>query len=108
MDKYKARWNNAVKVSETINKFFDEGYLIYTDEREEMTHKFVITDDHIYLPFGRFRGDEGISFRVVFFENTKDMDEGMHTPIKEYNSIFENWKMIRPEHIVKLKLKRRN
>ena len=108
MDRFKARWNNAVKVAETINKLFDEGYLIYTDEKEEVTHKFVITDEHIYLPFGRFRGDTDKLCNVVFFENTKDMDEGMHTSIKEYNYLFEDWQMIRPEHIVKLKLKRRN
>jgi hypothetical protein len=107
MDKFKARWNNAIRIAETINKLFDEGYLIYTDDGDEMTHKFVVTDEHIYLPFGDCRGSKETS-RIVYFENTKDMDDGMHTSIKEYNALFESWKMIRPEHIVKLKLKRRN
>lgn len=44
------------------------------------------------------------SCRLMFFIKDKELDNGYHTTIKDYNNNFKNWKYTKPENMLSLKL----
>ena len=86
---------------------FDEGYLIFDDEGDELTHKFDITDKEISLAYGSSRNSKDTSCRICYFVNDKEYDEGWYETREEYNKSFKEWKMVKPENIIRLKFKKR-
>lgn len=97
MNNYERRWNNAVRIAKQINAFIDDGYLVFGDNGELIKNKFVITDEGIRLPL-----DENSS--VAYFINDKNLDNGMHTTISEYNKEFLDWRILYPYDIQSLDL----
>ena len=95
MDIYKARWENAKRLAEKINSYFDAGYLIFNEYGERVTEKFLIKETWI-------GSEEIICGNLCYFIRDIRLDNGMYTKISEYNSKFKNWKIVRPEHLVSL------
>lgn len=90
---YDARWMNAIRIHTRLNKLLDEGYIIIKDDEHweyenKYCSKFVITEKNIV---------EDKCY--VYFINDIDLDNGMHTKIKDYNKQFENWKAYHPKDI---------
>lgn len=97
MNIYEARWQNALRIANKINSFIDEGYLVFNDDNEIITGRFRITDKEIVLA-----PDKDSRCVYGYFMNNKDWDEGIYTPIKEYNEPFKKWKFVHPKDIKRL------
>lgn len=95
MNKYEARWRNALKIANTIKKLLKEGYMIFTDE-DEQVESVLIREDNILLNL--YEG-----YMVSIFSKETEFECGMEETIKEFNSKFKNWEVIHPKHIRNLK-----
>lgn len=95
MDIYHARWKNAVRIAEHINKLIKEGYLVYDEDHTLIDRGFLITANRIVLIYDS-------RYSVEYFNNNKLFDDGLYTTIKEYNKLFEKWLYVPPAHIHKL------
>lgn len=82
MDRFEARWNNALKIAHKINEYIQSGHVVCED-MNNMIYNVEISKNSIDLIFK--------DITVVFFEKDKTFDHGMHTTIKEFNSQFGNW-----------------
>lgn len=95
MDIYTARWENAKMIAEKVNSYLDSGYLIFNEDGERVTEKFLIKETGI-------GSEEIVCGNICYFVNDKNLDNGLYTKISEYNSKFKLWKIVRPEHLVSL------
>lgn len=92
------RLNNAKRIGEKIQKKLDEGYIIYTDEG------FIVKS----VTFKGFGDNDGLTIEsdrgghVVYFDDDPTCDNGMLTPIKEFNAEFKKWKTVHPNSIKSL------
>lgn len=95
MDVYKARWENAKRIAEKINSYLNSGYLVFNEDGEKITEKFLIKETSM-------GSEEIVCGYICYFINDKSLDNGMYTKISEYNSKFKLWKIVRPDHLVSL------
>lgn len=94
MNIYNARWENAKRIAEKINSYLDSGYLVFNEDGERVSEKFLVKSFH--------GSEEIVCGNLGYFINSKDLDNGMYTKISEYNSKFKSWKIVRPDDIKSL------
>ena len=91
MNKYQARWNNAVRMAEKINRLLDAGYMVF-DDGEHIEYRFIITNDEVILKISE-------TSSIMYFIKDPELDNGMYTSIPEYNAQFKDWKYVAPKNI---------
>lgn len=89
MNKYVARWENAKKKCAKIQKLLAEGYLIFDADGNKI-RTAEIKDDHTFYINSGF-----------YFLNDMNLDNGMYTPIKEFNKTFSDWVYVHPKNVKK-------
>lgn len=89
MNMYEARWNNAKKKCEKIQKLLRKGYLIFTADGEKITSAGIRDDYTFYINSG------------FYFLNDKNLDNGMYETIREFNKTFSNWVYVHPKNLKK-------
>ena len=94
MNMYEARWKNAIRIAENINKMLTDGYIVYDSEGVRVGNKFKVTSEEI-----THDGNDG---NIIYFTNNNNQDMGALTTIKEYNKEFEKWLCVDPKHILKV------
>lgn len=97
MNKFTARYNNAKRIMNKINDLLQKGYKVI-DENGYNVESIIEADNTIYYTL------KGSLIRCSLFMNDIDFDDGIHTPIKEFNKSFESWVYINPNHIKQLKV----
>lgn len=106
-DVFESRWNNAVKIANKLNDYFDKGYIIFMDDENDMVevsimkYKFRIDDEGIALPIGTYLNTD---CSISYFIKDKEMDNGYYTTIKEYNDQFRHWKIVHPKDLKKIRI----
>lgn len=91
---YKARLDNAVRIANRANELLKEGYLIF-DKDGSRIEKFVVEDDGEDIKVC-YMYPERPNCRIVVMLGNPDYDDGLHTPVAEYNKYFDSWKIINP------------
>jgi hypothetical protein len=86
----RARWNNAKKIGNKIKSFIDKGFIVY-DEDEEVVHDIIINDEGVFAKVSD-------KCQIMLFLNDTELDNGMYTPIKEFNETFEKWSFVDPNN----------
>lgn len=97
MNKFTARYNNAKRIMNKINDLLQKGYQVI-DENGYNVESINEANDTISYTLS------GSNIRCSLFMNDIDFDDGMHTPIKEFNKSFELWTYVNPIHIKHLKV----
>lgn len=93
---YMKRWENAKRIATEINLLLDSGWIILDEDGISLNGRFEI------------RGEEEIVFRVsknfshIYCVNDPHYDNGILTPVKEYNRKFSRWKFVHPSGAVGL------
>lgn len=98
MNIYKRRWINALKIAAKINRYLKKGYLVFDNDGEIFNGKFVINENQLETVEKSTYG----SYHAGYFHNDKKWDNGIYTTIKDYNKIFENFKVVHPKDMKKL------
>lgn len=93
-DIYKARYKNALRIANVVNGLLSKGYLVLDEEGNKVLPFEVDEKGDIYQRTSDM-------CKAVHFINDKKLDNGYHTPIKEYNSYYSNWTYINPRAIRK-------
>ena len=100
MNTYEARWRNAKRIAERIIDLQNKGWLIFNNQNE-IVGKVQITEEQ----WGEVSIVENCDHcRDYWFMNDKHYDEGLYTPIKQFNTKFKDWKCVDPKNIVPLTL----
>lgn len=92
---YAARFANALKAAEYINKMLDAGYVIHGDEGAKV-YDCRINSHEIVM-----KTDDG---NVILYLNDKEFDNGALTKIGDFNSQFDSWTMIAPHDVLNFRL----
>jgi hypothetical protein len=100
MNIYKARFRNALKKAARVNFLLKKGYLILAPDGTTMLpFKFDSPSRKIYQE--EKTGSNNI--RYLMFQDNRNMDHGLYTPISEFNKKFDRLRVIHPKHIKKFK-----
>lgn len=86
----KARWNNAKKIGTKIKSFIDNGYIVY-DEDGDVIPDIEINDEGVFAKLDEY-------CQIILFLNDTELDNGMYTPIKEFNETFKKWSFVDPNN----------
>lgn len=96
-NKYDYRRQNAKRVCAKITEHLDAGKLVFDDEGTLILQGQPTWDeDGFSIKCG--------NSRMCYFVDDIDLDNGMHTSIKEFNEQFRSWKIINPKHIERLSI----
>jgi len=95
---YDRRWANAQRIGKLIEAALAEGSYVFNEAGDRVTavhwRGFLNGED---------QHNPGLTIDCggpsVYFNWDKDTDEGMHTPIAEFNAHFDGWWFVKPEHI---------
>ena len=101
---YEKRWLAAKKFFEWFKKQIEAAggdYFTYNGERHSID-SLIIDENEIYI----LETDGGSRYIINLFENNREYDHGLYTPIKEYQEEFLSEIKIFKEIKVKLKNKR--
>ena len=98
MNKFESRYANAKRIMNKINGLLDKGYLVSDDGGFKVASVFEQNNSIYYITQNKD------NVLICLFVNDIDWDNGMHTPIPEFNKQFENWTYMHPSHIKKLKV----
>lgn len=82
MNIYKARYLNALKKAAKVNRLLKKGYILFYDNAKNK-HGFFLSGDTLFLKITD-------TFRIVFFVNNKDLDNGYYTKISDWNEEFNS------------------
>ena len=82
MNIYKARYLNALKKAAKVNRLLKKGYCLFYAGVENK-HGFFLSGDTLFLKITD-------TFRIVFFANDKDLDDGYYTKISDWNEEFNS------------------
>ena len=85
-----ARWNNARGIGNKIKSYIDRGFIVY-DEDQEIIQDIEINDDGVFAKLSD-------TCQLMLFLNDIELDNGMYTPIKEFNSTFKKWSFVDPNN----------
>ena len=85
-----ARWNNAKKIGTKIKSFIDKGFIVY-DEDGDVVLDIVIIDEGVFAKIDERN-------QIILFLNDTELDNGMYTPIKEFNETFKKWSFVDPNN----------
>ena len=89
MNIYKARYLNALKKAAKINRYLKKGYHVF-HRGETQKHGFFMRDNQILLKYSEYSC-------MIYFQNDKDWDHGMHTKISDFNKQFnEDFEVYQP------------
>ena len=98
MNNYKRRWINALKIAAKINRYLKKGYLVFDNDGEIFNEKFVLNGNILETVEVTQSG----IFHSSYFHNDTRWDNGIYTTIKDYNKMFENFKIVHPKDMKKL------
>ncbi len=88
---YDKRWENAQRVWKKFMALQQAGYVIF-DEWQDVVQGFKLNDKGCYTTFNR----DGTGGGTFYFLNDRELDNGMMTPVKEWNAQFDLWTFINP------------
>lgn len=89
---YEARAANARRIGEKLIGYLDRGFLVFNEEGQQ-----VVRSD---ITFTGFSGGKGLCIQsTVFMDECRQSDNGMHTPITQFNEFFKDWKVVDPRHV---------
>ncbi len=95
MNKYQARKEYIDKVGKRLIQYKNEGYIIYSPCGgivENIEQK-------------GFRDEFGLCIdSVVYYSYNKECDNGYYDSLKELKEKFEGFRIVKPEHILKLRV----
>ncbi len=93
---YEARKANARNIAKSLIQFQELGYIIITDLNEVVTGKITWDEDE-----GLFIGisEHG---RIHYFNCDIEFDDGMHTPIDDFNAQFDGWRIFDPKSVIRV------
>lgn len=92
---YDRRWKNAQRVWKKFMMLQQAGYMIF-DEDQSVVAGFVLNEKGCYTTFERNVQDGEPFGGCFYFLNDRELDNGMMTPIKEWNAQFDLWTFINP------------
>ena len=92
-----SRKNNAIRIAKEINNYLNQGYLVFNEDNEIVARNFEITEEGVLLPIS----DKS---KIIYCSFDENLDNGLYTPIKEYNTQFKKWKIVHPKYIKTLKI----
>lgn len=81
MNRYEARYKNALKKAAKINRFIKKGYHVFHDGSPVKGGKFIMSDDELL-----FKSSD--TFYTLYYQNSPDWDHGYWTSIKKWNKDF--------------------
>lgn len=90
MNVYAARWKNAQKIAHRLKALLAGGYII-RDENDERVDVAALTDQVFHVQH------KGSRCRIIMFENDREYDHGLYTPIAEFNAKFAGWIVYHPK-----------
>lgn len=96
MNMYQARYNNAKRIKNKINELISQGNKVL-DEQGNNVSSIVEDDDSIVYTI-----DGHDNARYILFINDVELDNGIYTPIKEFNKQFLGWTWYKPSDVNKL------
>jgi len=91
---YVARLLNARRIGNKLKRLQREGFHIFDENGEKITGTIEFRGFDGRLGGGLALRDGNCS--TVYFDAAKDLDNGMHTPVAEFNAIFSNWVAVHP------------
>ncbi len=95
---FEDRWNSICKIVNKLNKYMEDGYIVYgADGEVQKTFEFINNGTEIVHRYSD-------TCTGLVFENNPNMDHGLYTPIKETNKQFEGWTMVPPSNVIKVEL----
>lgn len=97
MNKYAARYKNALKKAAVINRFLKKGYhVINGGSPVKNGARFIMRDNELL-----FKHSD--TFYTLWYQNDAGWDHGYWTPIKEWNKEFtETFEVYKPSAKVKI------
>lgn len=81
MNRYEARYKNALKKAAKINRFIKKGYHVFHDGFPVKSGKFIMRDDELL-----FKSSD--TFYTLYYQHCPDWDHGYWTSIKKWNKNF--------------------
>lgn len=87
-----ARIRNATAFATKVNQIIDSGGMVF-DEDNNVVYRIVCADNKISVIYSH----DGARFTI--FNSNPIMDDGLYTPIAEWNSQFKKWRYIDPSNI---------
>ena len=84
----KGRWANAQKMYHKLQNKLDDGYLLY-DENDDLVKGLELNEEGFFQVYDEYS-------KCFLFLNDTELDNGMYTPIKEFNEQFKDWYFINP------------
>jgi hypothetical protein len=94
---YEARLRNAQRLGARIERLLSEGHLIFDEDGGEIRE--VLFRGFNDLPGLSFRPEKGGNVTLIYFTHDPHLDEGSHTPIKEFNAKFKGWRSLHPDDL---------
>ncbi|AOG02887.1 hypothetical protein [Bosea sp. RAC05] len=89
---YAARAANARRIGERLIAQLEQGYLVFTHEGEMLKREDVSLTG--------FGGNGGLTVQqVVYMDEDRECDNGMHMPIAEFDALFRDWRVVDPRHV---------
>jgi len=96
MNRYEARYKNALKKAAKINRFLKKGYHVFHGGSPVIGGKFILRDDELL-----FKSSD--TFYTVYYQHSPDWDHGYWTSIKKWNKQFqESFEVYQPSAKVSL------
>lgn len=81
MNRYEARYKNALKKAAKINRFIKKGYHVFHDGSPVKGGKFILSDDELLFKSSN-------TFYTLYYQHSPDWDHGYWTSIKQWNKDF--------------------
>jgi hypothetical protein len=82
MNRYEARYKNALKKAAKINRFLKKGYHVFHGGSPVVGGKFILRDDELL-----FKSSD--TFYTVYYQHSPDWHHGYWTSIKKWNKEFQ-------------------
>jgi hypothetical protein len=95
MNIYKARYRNALKKAARGNRLLKKGYTLTDTDGQVLDGPFYLEGNEVLLKTG-----ENCSY--IIFINDKELDNGYHTSINDFNKEMKEYKFIPKECVVSL------
>jgi hypothetical protein len=90
MNRYEARYKNALKKAAKINRFLKKGYHVFHGGSPVTGGKFILRGDELL-----FKSSD--TFYTVYYQHSPDWDHGYWTTIKKWNKEFtESFEVYQP------------
>jgi len=96
MNRYEARYKNALKKAAKINRFLKKGYHVFHGGSPVVGGKFIMQGDELL-----FKSSD--TFYTLYYQHSPDWDHGYWTSIKKWNKEFnESFEVYQPSAKVSL------